>query len=423
MRRTADTVVVGGGVVGASILYHLRLAGVDALLLERGQPGDGASGRTAGLIQLNGCRHEADARLTYESARYYRHWSEVVGAGSCQFQQVGYLRLEPPGAQDALRARVARDRELGWTSSTLAPEEVATIAPGVRTDDVALAAFEPEAGYADGAATARGFVERAVQLGAHAERGVSVEGIMESGGTVRGVVTDRGQVAAPIVIVAAGAWSASLLASVGLVLPIVPVLTRTTTFAWAADTGPRIPDIGDVVHNTYLRQDGENQVLIGVNHLARTELPDSPDDYNRISEDHVEASHAHLIARIPVASKARFLGGAGGPIGLSPDALPIIDRHPESPGLFFAAADVGGSFKTAPAVGRAIADWVTTGTQDSLLAPYGMARFANVKTTDDLVATHSDYFRFGGALPATPTNSSKPMTPVPSQTHLPNGPG
>jgi sarcosine oxidase subunit beta len=330
---------------------------------------------------------------------YYRNWSDVVGAGSCGFTQTGYLRLEPAGAEAALRARVSRDRSLGWESTIVEPADVFRLAPYVQVDDVALAAYEPGAGYASGRDTTRGFVERAVQLGADVQTGLEVVGLIELGGRITGVRTTSGSIDATIVVIAAGARSAALLQSVGLSLPVVPVLTRTAAFAWPTGRGPDLTHVGDVINGSYLRPDGPDRVVMGVSNLARAPLPDRAADYNEIADDYIQACWARLIARIPSAAEATQDGGLGGPIGLSPDALPIIDAHPAIDGLFFAAADVGSSFKTAPAVGRALADWATSGTCDPSIAALGFSRFASVKSRADLMNVHDDYFSFGGVLP------------------------
>jgi sarcosine oxidase subunit beta len=400
MSTAFDAVVIGGGVVGTSVLYHLQAAGFGrTLLIERGDLADGASGKTAGLLQLNACRHRAEAELAYDSAAYYRGWSDIVGSGSSGFVETGYLRLEPPGREDALRERVARDVGLGWNSSVVGPAEVAAIAPDVRADDVAIGAYEPDAGYGDGRLVARSFAQRATELGASTWLGVEALDLIVSDDRLTGVSTSAGRVEAPIVVVAAGARTAGLLRAVGVEVPVVPVLTRTVTFAWPAGRGPRLMHVGDVRADCYLRPDGVDRVLIGVSHLARAPLPIDPAVWDDIAEDYIEACRLRLIDRIPSAADVRYVGGAGGPIGLSPDGLPIVDRHPELGGLYFAGADVGSTFKIAPALGRDLVRWITTGVCTAPVAELGLSRFDHVASENDLFAKHADYFRFGGTLP------------------------
>jgi sarcosine oxidase subunit beta len=399
---TADAVVVGGGAVGASVFFHLASLGLPRVVLcERRELGAGASGATAGLVQFNFCKNEAELRLTRTSAAYFRDWNDIVGAGTSGFRRTGYLRLEPPAGASALRARVARDRGFGIASTVITPDEVAALAPYLRVDDVALAAHEPDAGYANGADVARGFAQRGGQLGGVVETGTEVTAIHSVHGRITGVATTTGVIEAPIVIVAAGAWTAALLRPTGLRLPVATVRIAIAFFDWPPGDAAPITHIGDGINNCYFRPEGPDgrRVMVGIGRDARTPLPDPGRLDPTIGDEFVETCRKRLVTRMPAAEHMRPASGRTGPIGLSPDGLPIIDRHPGITGLYFAGADVGSSFKTSPAVGRALATWAVHGRRDQDLDALGLARFAGIEGKHQLSFIDEGYFDHGGTLP------------------------
>jgi sarcosine oxidase subunit beta len=379
MPATADAVIVGGGVIGASALFHLCQRGLRRVVLcERRQPGAGASGASGAFIQYHFCQNEAEARLTLASLPYFDHWDELVGAGSCGFVPAGYLRLEPAERASVLRDRVAMLRALGVETSVVTPADVTRLAPYLRTDGVAAAAYEPASGYADAAGTIAGFLEAACRLGGEVRGDTTVTGIRTSGGAVTGVETTAGSIDAPIVVLAAGAWSSPLLRDTGLALPLTGALTQWIGFERAPEAPMPAMTVGDGVSLSYFRADGPDaeRILLGLGGLARRPLHDPDADEAPIPGDIVKLAHERLAVRLVGGECARPAGGRTGPITLTPDDLPIIDRHPDVQGLYYFAGDCGSSFKTAPAIGRALAEWATLGQpQIADLTAFRLARF------------------------------------------------
>lgn len=381
MALMADAVVIGGGVVGASALFNLVALGARKVILcERRDPGAGASGKSGAFIQLHFCRNAPEIALTLAALPYFRRWDDLVGAGSCGFVPPGYLRLEPAANAPALRERVAALQALGVASAAVGPEEIATIAPALRLDGIGIAAYEPASGYADPHATIAGFLTAARARGAEVLTGTTVTGLRVSGGAIRGVETSAGPIDAPIVVSAAGAWSAALFRTVGLELPITGALTR-----WLGSDGTSLPPalvtVGDGISGSYLRQiaPGSTRVLIGLGGMGRQPLADPDGDIGAIPETIVALARERLAARLVGTEGARYAGGAIGPVTLTPDDLPIIDRHPGVDGLYYFAGDCGTSFKTAPAIGRVLAEWALGGAPRIVdVAPFGLGRFAGV---------------------------------------------
>lgn len=378
--ETADAIVVGGGVVGASALYHLAALGVRrAILCERREPGAGASGASGVFIQLHFCQNAPEAALTLASRPYFQEWERHVGAGDCGFRPVGYLRLEPAERAAALRERVALLRPLGVETAVIAPDEAARLDPTLRLDDVALAAYEPGSGYADAAGTIAGFLAGAARRGGVVRGGVTVTGFRTRGGAIAGVETTAGPIEAPLVVVAAGAWSRPLLGGQGLDLPLTGALTQWFGFALPPGVATPRVTIGDGVAQSYYRSHGPDgrQVLIGLGGLARRPLADAETWERAAPAELVGLAHDRLATRLRGAAGARSVGGRSAPVTLTPDNLPIIDRHPGLGGLYYFAGDCGSSFKTAPAIGRALAEWAVEGRPGlAAVAAFGMGRFA-----------------------------------------------
>lgn len=380
MALTADAVVIGGGVVGASALFHLTTLGARrTILCERREPGAGASGQSGAFIQLHFCRNAPETALTLAALPYFRQWDELVGAGSCGFVPAGYLRLEGAEQASTLRERVATLRALGVDSAVLGPGEIAVIAPALHLAGIGIAAYEAESGYADPHGTIAGFLAAARARGGATLTGTTVTGLRVAGGAIRGVETSAGPIDAPIVVSAAGAWSAAFLRTVGLTLPITGALTQWLGFD-VPGLPPALATVGDGVTGSYFRalSPGATRILIGLGGMGRQPLSDPDDESARtIPPSIVALAQQRLAARLRGGEAARYVGGAIGPVTLTPDDLPIIDRHPGVAGLYYFAGDCGTSFKTAPAIGRALAEWALDGApRIADLSAFGLARFA-----------------------------------------------
>ncbi|MCJ7712114.1 MAG: FAD-binding oxidoreductase, partial [Chloroflexi bacterium] len=226
MTDTADVIVIGAGVQGASLAFHLAARGASVIVLERSTVAAGASGRSSGLVRMH-YHLLAETRLAWASFPYYRDWAERVG-GECGFTRTGFLWIEPATNGDRLRASVADQQALGIETSVVDAGEMRRIAPGLEVDDDEVAAFEPDSGYADPSGTTAGFIRAARDRGARLVQGAEVTAITVHGGRVTGVETTRGSFAAPVVVNAAGGWAGRVAELAGLEIPIT---------VWRHDTG------------------------------------------------------------------------------------------------------------------------------------------------------------------------------------------
>jgi len=380
MTRTADVVVIGGGANGTSTAFHLALLGVrNVVLLERRELAAGATGKSGALVRMH-YTNEPESRLAFESLKVFRNFGEIVG-GECGFDGVGFVQLVGHGHEPALRRNVERQRALGIDTRLVSLAELGEILPGVETRDVGGAAWEPASGFADPSATAFAFAEGARRRGATIETGVEVRRVLTEGGRVTGVETSAGRIATPKVVIAAGAWSTPLLAAVGLDYPLTPRRIQVAIFRWPAGFTRRHPAVIDTVHAAWWRPEGAASTLIGVELGSGHADPETFDE--SVDPAYVRTCHAALGGRWPVMKHALMRGGWAGMIMMSADGRPIIDRlGPE--GLWGMLGDSGTSFKTSPAIGRCLAEWIVSGRASTVdLHPFRASRFAEGRPWQD----------------------------------------
>ena len=373
MTRTADVVVIGGGANGTSTAFHLTLLGVrNVVLLERRELAAGATGKSGALVRMH-YTNETESRLAHESLRVFRNFGEIVG-GDCGFEGVGFVQLVGPQYAAALHRNVERQQRLGINTRAITPAEVREILPGCEIADVGAAAWEADSGFADPAATAFAFAEAARNRGATIETGVEVLRVLTEGGRVTGVETSAGRIATPQVVIVAGAWASTLLGPLGLDYGLMPHRIQVSIFHWPAGFTQRHPAVIDAIHKAWWRPEGRASTLIGV------ELGVSHGDpekfHEGVDEPYVAGCRAALAARWPRFAGATMRGGWAGMIMMSPDGRPIIGPLGIE-GLWGMLGDSGTSFKTSPAIGRCLAEWIATGAASTAdLEPFRASRFA-----------------------------------------------
>jgi sarcosine oxidase subunit beta len=369
--KGAEVVVVGAGVVGASVAFHLAERGVETLVLDRAGPAAGSTARSGALIRAH-YPTALEADLAWESLTdYFESWGERVGGG-CGFTRTGFAYLVAEQNVAALKHYVALQQRVGVDTRIVEPEELAGIEPTLRTEGVALAAYEPRGGYADPAATAVGFLRAAQVLGARFERRRATALILRND-RVRGVQTAEGAVGSDVVVLAAGAWSVPLAGGVSLDLPISPARVRVALFERPYALPTHLTLI-DTTEGFYARPTAERTTLVGSrDSLEWVDDPDSPTpepDGTFIAE-----ASRKLALRLPALTGAPYRSGRSGILDMTPDGRPLLG--PAGPeGLYLATGWSGTGFKKAPAVGAEMARWIAEGSpKRPELKAYDLARF------------------------------------------------
>lgn len=384
MTETADAIVVGGGVQGASLAFHLARAGLKPLVLERQTLASGATGRSSGLVRLH-YDLEPEARLAWSSFGWFREWRERIG-GECGFIRTGFLQLYPRSSGERVRANVAMQQALGIPTLLVSADDVRRLAPGFVTDDFDVAAYEPESGYADPSGTTASLLTAARGLGARLVQGCRVTGIQVGGGRVEGVATTAGEFAAPVVVNAAGVWAREVAAMVGLDIP-VSVWRHDTAYlvrppALSASGHPTVIDDGNAM---YFRPEGRDMTLVGLEDDAA--IGGLPDDVPAPDDAFVERVAERICRRLPAMSEAALHSTQRGQDGLTPDQRPILG--PAGPeGFYLDCGFSGTGFKTAPAIGACMAELIVDGRASTVdITPFGLERFAEGRL---LAGAHED---------------------------------
>ena len=278
MRKTADAVVIGGGAIGASVLYNLTNKGLrDVVLLEKGELCSGSSGDSAAMVRQH-YSNEVSIRLVKRSLEIFQAFPEQFD-GADVFTNVGWLFLVPPEASGMLDENMARLRRLGVRTWELSVEEAADELPGLNTEGIGGVAFEPDSGYADARAMVDAFALKARQNGAEVHTNTPALGIERSGGKVTKVTTSEGAIETETVINAAGPWAGDVARWVGLDLPL-EISREQDIIVRPPAAAPQIRRVvSNMVDRTYLRPEPGGLLLVGTGHPKEND-PAEPDDYS-----------------------------------------------------------------------------------------------------------------------------------------------
>src|SRR4051794_7089183 len=307
---TADVVVVGAGVQGSSIAFHLAKRGAGVVIIERGSVAAGATGRSSGFVRMH-YDYDGDARLAWLSFPYFLDWANVVGAGDCSFVRTGFVQVVPAALDDALRANVEMLRRIGVDTRLVDAAEFGRLVPDSVTDDITVAAYEPQSGYADPSGTAAGFVAAARRNGAQLIQHCRVERLQLEGDRIAGVATDRGTFAAPVVVNAAGAWAGTLAASVGLTVPIEPWRHDTAYFGLPEGRSADFPIVLDNANQVYFRPEGREMMLVGLE--TNSQLGGSPDrPEGAVPPSEIDTMATRVLTRVPWMTAGTFRTAHGG---------------------------------------------------------------------------------------------------------------
>jgi sarcosine oxidase subunit beta len=371
VNRTADVVIVGGGIVGCSAAYHLAAAGVGrVLLLERADAvGTGSTGRCAGGFRFQ-FSSEVNIRLSQASVPMILRFSEEHGLPLDVWQD-GYLFLvREERSWPAYVSSAELQRGMGVDAQVLAPERAAEIVPGISLDGVVGATFCPEDGLADPAGLTQGYATLARRAGAEVSLGSDVRGVLFDGGRVTGVRTVSGDVAAPVVVNAAGPWAGVLASTAGVELPLEPIPRNVVTTGAFPGVPERRTLVIDAATSFYLHREGDG-VLMGMGSPdERTSFDLTPDEAF-IAEQIVPTA----VRVFPPLEAAGLRSTWAGLYEMTPDRHPIIGASPVE-GLLLANGFSGHGFQHAPVVGKLLAEIVTEGAARTVdVSSLGLDRF------------------------------------------------
>jgi sarcosine oxidase subunit beta len=373
MRQSADVVIIGGGVMGCSILYNLARLGItNSLLVERDVLGSGSTGRSQAICRMH-YSNPVTASMAWESLKVFTNFDDAVG-GSSGFVKTGYLVIVEDSDRPGLERNVAMQQDLGINTGLVTAAEVRELAPMLAVDETEAMAWEPESGYADPYMLTTSYAARARELGAEIKMRAPAQKIEVAGDRIRAVVTDEGRVETPVAVVAAGPWSKIELAKLGVDIPLVPVRHQVAILTRPLDLIPDHPIVGDIAQSLSFRPDGSSMTMLGV---GEDDVADV-DNYNQgIEMSGIAEALGRMARRMPAMADSYVRGGWAGLFTTTPDWHPILDRVPGIEGLYCAVGFSGHGFKLSPMIGLSMAELIAQGRSTSVdLTPLRFTRFA-----------------------------------------------
>ena len=373
--RTADVVIIGGGIQGASTAYHLARRGLtDVVVLEKDTLASGCSGRTGGVIR----QHYSTAIVT-EIARqardFFATFDQEVG-GHCGFIQNGLVLMVGEKDREALCANVALGQKHGVPTRLIEAREARDLVPGLNTEGGVAFAFEENAGYGDGYGSTVAFAARARDLGVTVLQNTPATAITLERGRVTGVVTPRETIGARLVVNAAGPWADRVAKMAGVSLPLKLELIEEGVIRAPADEPypVRTPSVYDFVNGLSYRPEGAGQVMAEGNSYYKGPL--DPDGYpTKPSDAYIEDVAQRLARSMPRLGDGTARGGWAGLLEGTPDFHPVLGPAPGVEGFLLCCGFSGHGFKEAPVTGRLIAELIVDGQPSLDIAPLSIERF------------------------------------------------
>lgn len=375
MRKSAEAVVIGGGVNGTSVAFHLAQAGLkDVTLVERWHLAAGATGKSGALVRMH-YSNVPETELAFKSLPYFQNWGDMVG-GDAGFKPVGTLVFAPREYRSHLEANLEIQRKVGVNSRLVTAQEAKELDTSLNTDDVDVVGYEPESGYADPNATTFCFAQAAENMGVEINEGTRALRILVENDRVVGVETSEGVISTSRVVLVAGAWANQLLEPLGVDLEMFPRQARIAIFRWSRDRDPRHPTLIDHASHTWARPVDGNCTLGGAEMGVPIDI--DPENYNEhVSQEYIDFARERLAQRIPSVARSTARGNWACALMGSSDSRPIIGAVDQYDGLFMMGGDNGTSFKTAPAIGKCLSELILTGTSTTVdLHPFRPSRFA-----------------------------------------------
>lgn len=377
--QSYDAIVIGAGVIGSSVAYHLaRLGARQVLVLDRLQIGAGTSTQSSGILRTHYSVIE-NVELAKRSWSVFQDFAGYLGDedASAGLVKCGYLICAPEGPKlEPLRQSLAGQERMGVEVRLLDRDAARELLPIAHFDDAALIGYEPEAGFADAYLVATGFARAARRLGVKIMEGVNVERLLMEGGKVVGVQTSQGTFHSNTVISTQNIWATDIEQWTG-----VPTPVKAERHAVLALEGPeaysfRMPVFKDLGSPgmLYCRSYGGNQMLVSEGTVGET-LAAPDNEQGDISMDYVVEVGAQVAERFPSFGEAGLASSWTGVYDVTPDWNPVLGRLPDVPGLVVGYGFSGHGFKLSPGVGLVLAQEALGLPTEVPLAPYAHERF------------------------------------------------
>lgn len=384
MQKTADVVIIGGGIIGVSIAYHLgKMGAKNVILFEKNLLGEGSTGRCAGGIRRQWST-EVNMEFAMKSFEIFQHFDEEFDA-SPEFRQIGYLFLARDEEEfETFKKNIDLQHRYGVPSELLSRKDIEKEWPFLNTDDIFGGAFCHTDGYAGPHEVVYAMAKGAKRYGVKIFQNTEVIGIEVKNGRVSGVITQAGSVDAPVVVNAAGPYAAQVGKMAGLEIPVSPIRRQLFVTDVFDKIPPSVPLTIDHKQNFYFRREGKSVLLTGPQ--DKEPSYNLTTDFDSIVETAEKATH-----RVPVFKEARIVRGWAGLYEISPDNHAILGKVPEIEGFILAVGFSGHGFQHSPAAGMVIAELILKGRAESIdISSLDLRRFKEGRTIKESLTAFKD---------------------------------
>jgi len=380
--QTADVVIIGGGIVGSSVAWHLAQGGYcNTIVIEReSQQGLGSTGKSMGGVRAQFATG-ANIRMSLYSIPVFADFEQITGYPS-GYKAHGYLFVATtPSHLAYLRRNFERQTALGLKAvEMLGADQVRRMLPQMRSDDVIGGSFCATDGFVDPYSVMKGFMSAAEECGVKLWRGVEVTGIDTDAQGVAGVRTTQGNIAARTVVNAAGPWAAAVARMAGIELPVTPLRRMLVPTEHFPGLPERLPMVIDMSTGFHFRPEGLGLLM------AWNDPDETPGFKTAFDPAFIEKILTHAANRVPCFADLQVnpKRAWAGLYSMTPDHHAIIGPAPGVRGLFFANGFSGHGVMHSPATGRITADLILHGESSLLDArDLGLERFAGGRTLEE----------------------------------------
>jgi sarcosine oxidase subunit beta len=349
MEKTADVVIIGGGVVGLSIAYYLALKRAGRIVLfEKGQLGEGSTSRCVGGIRVQ-FSTEINIRFSLESLKTFEQFEEEFRVNP-EFKRIGYLFLATTEREiEVFKENMKLQKKFDIPVEFLSSNEIRSRWPYLRMNDILGGTYCHWDGYAGPNEILSGFASGAKRGGVKIYEGMEIIGISSAKGKIHSVKTKDEEIFTPVVVNAGGPYAASIGEMVGIKVPVKPLRRQIFITAPFRLTDRPIPLTIDFHRGWYFRQEGDGLLLSGPLDLE-------PSFNLNIDYEAMAETSENAMYRVPVLEKARIARGWAGLYEISPDHHAILGRVPQVEGFVLANGFSGHGFQHSPAVGKVISE-------------------------------------------------------------------
>ncbi len=381
MAETADVVIIGAGIIGCSIAYHLSLLGTaHVTVVEQDLICSGSTGRSAGGIRQQ-FGTELNIRLSQESVRMFERMPEELGVDP-GFRKIGYLFLASSEPEMQLfRENVSLQQRMGVPVRSVSVEEIRRIVPYLRVDGIVGGTHCPVDGYAAPYEVTMGYAAQARRRAVTIHEQRSVTAVLKSRDKITGVMTSAGPIHAPIVVNAAGPAAGRVGDMAGVDVPIRPYRRQLFTTHSLPAFASEPPLTVDYHRNWYFRGELGGCLFSGPK--------DQESTFNtNVDWEHLAAAVEEAVVRLPLLSEAEIHRGWAGLYEITPDNNAILGPVPELSGFFVAGGHSGHGFQHGPMAGKLMAEMIVHGRTSIDISALSIGRFRTGATVREAMTMH-----------------------------------